>query len=204
MAMMPRQPLKLGEQMQAGSMAASDNHYGHQPVSGLRPISHPHNNTMATKVILLFYEERERNTHTHTQCVVRQLSQPQRYHFSTPYDLCCSLPDNDEAPLMRSHRLGRLPLRTLHAVPSQETAEVLGKPGAEAASLPPSAFSRRQGGWPEAGWPPGKAPSCPLSVWLSVWLASWLLDARPKQGAGVLVAAALSHTLIFRPKCGKH
>lgn len=135
MAMMPRQPLKLGEQMQAGSTAASDNHYGHQPVSGLRPISHPHNNTMATKVILLFHEERERNTHT--QCVVRQLSQPQRYHFSTPYDLCCSLPDDDAAPLMGSHRLGRLPLRTLHAVrPSQETAQVPGQAGCRACEPP--------------------------------------------------------------------
>ena len=193
--------------MQVGSMAASDNHYGHQPISGLRPISHPHNNTMATKVILLFHEEREKLTHTHTHThVVRQLSQPQRYHFSTPCDLCLSLPDDDAAPRMGSHWLRQLPLGTLHAVsPSQETARVPGKLGVGAVSLPPSASSGRQGGWPEAGWPPGKAPSCPLSVWLSVWLASWLPHARPKQGAGVLVAAALSsHTLIFRPKCGKH
>lgn len=64
----PASPLGPCKKIKGVLRLLSNHRYAprHQPASGLSPMSHPHNNAIATKVILLFYKEEEETTHTHT------------------------------------------------------------------------------------------------------------------------------------------
>lgn len=138
----------------------------HQLVSGLRPISHPHNTTIATKVILLFYGEKEKHTHTHN--VSYKGFQSHRDNTSLRPTACAS--HSSMKWRLRREVTGwdNYLVTHLQAVcPSQETEGVPSKPGVGAVCLPP--------GGREAGWGQDSLRvKLQAALWLAGCLAGWL------------------------------
>lgn len=139
---------------------------GHQPVSGLGPISHPHKNAIATKVILLFRKEEGKTPHT--PCCVVALNATERTFFHTLQLVPLTSPGRSFFS-GKSQAWDNHLFKLLQAVcPSQETSRrtVPGKAGV-AAVFTPQPPSWRQGGRRgqlETGQPPGVTPNGPLSL----------------------------------------